>query len=147
MHRGLSVSAAEAGAAVPVYEAGIALEAEAAFAADIEIHVCGALDPATEELIANARKAAKILKEEYGIEALIIPSTVYWDIAHIGTITPYNLPVLVINGMEVSEGRVPGVEEIVDTALSLLGYKGDKPHGLPLFKGHDDAVSAAASAW
>ena len=148
MRRGLSVSAvADVGVAVAVHEAGIPLEMEAVFTADVEIVIYGAFDAATEELIENARKAAKILREEYGIEALVVPNTVYWDVSHVGVFTPYSIPVLVINGREIAEGRVLKVEEIVDVALSLLGYNSDRSSGLPILKSRDDTVNAVASAW
>ena len=140
-------AALDAGIVIAVHEASVPAEIEAMFTADIEIIVYGALDAATDELIENARKAARILREEYGVEALVIPNTVYWDVSHVGMLIPYNVPILVINGREVSEGRVLKAEEIVDIALSLLGYHGDKSPSLPLLKSRDDTINAVATTW
>jgi len=77
----------------------------------------------------------------------VVPNTVYWDVSHVGVFTPYSIPVLVINGREIAEGHVLKVEEIVDVALSLLGYNSDRSSGLPVLKNGDDTVNAVASTW
>ena len=112
---------------------------------DVEIVIYGGLDPQTDELVNNARKAAAVLREEYGIEVIVSPNIVHWDVASF-TPQPYMLPVLVINGREVSEGRVLSVQEIVDIVLKLFDEeKGE--HSIPPIKKGDNAVEVTACTW
>lgn len=130
----------------PGVNAAADLTLEAPPAADVEIVIYGGFDPATEEAIENARRAAEILDKEYGVYAVVVPNTVYWQPFAPITITPFAYPVLVINGKEVSRGDVPRAEEIVEQALALLGLQG-REEPAPLLGKKEGSVEEAVPAW
>lgn len=128
---------------VSTHDVGAHIEIEIGAAVDVEIIVYGGLDPLTDELVENAKKASEKLFREYGIDAIVIPRTVYWDIFTQYIPASDTLPLLVINGREVARGRSLAVEEIVDIALEMLGIK-EREKALPFIgKRSSDILQAA----
>jgi len=111
---------------------------------DAEITIYGSLDPDTEEAIANAREAARRLREEYGVDVIVAPSIVYWGSGHMFETTP----AVYVNGRLLARGRPPTVEEIVEAVVALLGSEPREPGApLPLGGGGDREAEAAAAVW
>jgi len=130
----------------PGVDLGADLTTETPPPIDVEIVIYGGFDPATDELISNARKAAEILDKEYGVYAVVVPRTLYWNVGP--TIaTPYTMPVLVINGKEVTSGRIAAPSEIVREALSLLGIRDEERLPLLAPQGRSDNRQAALATW
>lgn|GEM_PF-6840869 len=136
----------EAATHFPTIDAAIDISLEAPPTIDVEITVYGGFDPATDELIHNARKAAEILEKEYGIYAIVIPRTLYWSIGP-SIATPYTMPLLVINGKEVASGFVPAPQEIVREALALLGTYDEEKLPLLAPQGRSENRQAATATW
>ncbi len=138
-------AALELQADLPVLDAGLDLTLTAPKPVDAEIVIYGGLDPDTDELIENAKKAVEILSREYGVEALVVPNTIYWGMGP-GFGMPYGIPVLVINGKEVSRGRVLSPDEIVMHTLMLLGHSGEEDVA-PIVGVERKQLEAVATAW
>jgi hypothetical protein len=128
----------------PTIEVGHDLTLEAPPSIDVEIVIYGGLDPDTEELIANARKAAEILDREYGVYAIIVPRTLYWGFG-IGSAIHYTPPILIINGKEVARGAILAPNEIVEEALALLGIREEEEPPLPAIHGRNNREAATAT--
>ncbi len=129
----------------PSHDVGVEVGFDAYLGYDVEISIYGGLDSDTSVLIENARKAVEKLRREYGVEAIVTPNIIHWDLVSIN-FTPYNLPVLVVNGVEVSEGRVLSVDEIVNIVLEYLDRKREGV-SLSITGKEDDLVEVAACTW
>lgn len=131
---------------IPALNAALDITLEAPSPIDVEITIYGGLDPETDELVLNARRAAEKLDKEYGIYAIVVPKTMYWGIGPT-PMTPFMVPILVINGHEVASGAVLEPEEIVEKALALLGVK--KEDSLPFIPagGRNNTRQAAVATW
>lgn len=109
--------------------------------ADVEIRVHGGLDPATEEAIQSAKKAADILSREYGLYAIVIPTVLYWSHGFLAAPT-LSVPIIEINGEEAVIGRAPSPMEIVEEVLARLGIKSEPRLLLAPRSGGDDGETA-----
>lgn len=139
-------AALDTAAQFPALDAAIDITLEAPNPIDVEITIYGGLDPDTDQLITNARKAAEILSKEYGIYAVIVPQVLYWGLGT-GPVTPYSLPILVINGQEVADGLVLSPEEIVEEALTRLGMQGKEEPPFITLSRRSDNRQAAVATW
>ncbi len=101
---------------------------------DIEILIIGGLDGDSEELERNAREACKILREKFGINAVVDSKIIYWSHFTIADIYPYSIPVIIINGVEIGKGSVLSRDEIVRKALALIGLVEDKDYTILIGK-------------
>ncbi|RUM47349.1 MAG: hypothetical protein DSY37_02890 [Hyperthermus sp.] len=135
-----------AGYTLPSHSPAVDIVPEKDTFIDVEIDVYGGFDPLTDELIENARKAMEILRREYGVEALLVPRIIYWAQGYVFSPTPYSIPVLVINGKEVSSGRILSPQEIVEVALKLLGIREEPSQPLAPYR-DSDRGEVAAAAW
>jgi hypothetical protein len=139
------VAAVVTGFEASSHDVGLDVGFEASLGFDVEINVYGGLDGDTSALIENAKRAAEKLRHEYGVEVIVSPNIINWDIISIN-FTPYNLPVLVVNGIQVAEGRVLSVDEIVNIVLEVLD-KRSRESPLAINGKLDDLVEVAACTW
>ncbi len=128
---------------VSTHNVGISAEIDLEIPVDLEIVVYGGLDPVTQELIDNVREAMDKLYRNYGVEAVLVPRIVYWDVFALVPVIDADIPVLVINGKEVVRGRSASVDEIVQAALSMLGTR-EQEKPVPLLSKRDGEVAQAA---
>jgi hypothetical protein len=139
------VAAVVTGVELSSHDVGVDMSLDPYLGFDVEINIYGGLDGDTSLLIENAKKAAEKLRQEYGVEVFVSPNIVNWDVVSIN-FTPYNLPILVVNGIQIAEGRVLSADEIVDVVLEVLDKKSrDTP--LTINGKSDDLVQIAACTW
>ncbi|BAA81000.1 hypothetical protein APE_1990 [Aeropyrum pernix K1] len=81
------------------------------------------------------REAAAILAREYGVPLEVSVVEIPSDSRESES---RGLPVLMVDGIVVAEGRVPSIEEVVDGVFKMLeAARGVGPAGFPVF---DDGV-------
>ncbi len=93
-------------------------------AADIEITVYVDLNAESEEQVQEAFRAAAML-EEMGFLVTVQPITIKWDGLAYGSLFGPQTPIVEVNGLTLSEGKLVKAEEIVAHALARLGLNGD----------------------
>ncbi|AEM39355.1 hypothetical protein Pyrfu_1497 [Pyrolobus fumarii 1A] len=114
---------------------------------DAVIEVVMALNDESENALEVARRAAERLREEYGVNAVIVPRVEYWGHLPPGY-APY--PRIVVNGELVAVG-VESLNEdrIIDAVLALLGERSERvpmpQEFAPLGRRHFAAPAEAAA--
>ncbi len=86
---------------------------------DAVIEVAMSLDPLSDEVLEVVERAAERLRNEYGVEVIVVPRYEYWGYAGLSIgFTSY--PRIRVNGYLIATGQVDE-EEVIDAVLALLG--------------------------
>lgn len=88
------------------------------------------LDPGSEKVIENLKKASEILRKEYGVKLIIVPYNTWSDVF---SASLKSLPTIYIGGRIAFSGCTPSANEIVNYVINILRqrYKEDEDTFIP----------------
>ena len=113
---------------------------------DAIIEVGMSLDPRSEEVLEKVKRAAARLRDEYGVNVVVVPRMEYWGYSQF-TIGFSDYPRIRVNGFLLTAGDVTE-EDVIDAVLAMLGVEAESdaapdsmvPHARP----HENPVLNAA---
>ncbi len=114
---------------------------------DAVIEVGLSLDPRSEEVLEKVERAAARLRDEYGVNVIVVPRMEYWGYSQF-TIGFSDYPRIRVNGFLLTAGDVTE-EDVIDAVLAMLGFEAESdaapdsmvPHARP----HENPVLNAAA--
>ncbi len=116
---------------------------------DAVIEVGLSLDARSEEVLEKVERAAERLRNEYGVNVVVVPRVEYWGYSQF-TIGFSDYPRVRINGYLIAAGDDITEEDVIDAVLAMLGANWNSDaapdsmmtHSRP----HQNAVAIAAGA-